>query len=213
MNNSIIKIENLSKKFKNCDLFDNLHFECSEGEIVGITGINGLGKSVLFKLIAGLMQPNSGTIKVYGEDIVGKIPSGLGALIEEPGFIPNYSGFENLEFLSTIQNIIGKEEILATLHRVGLFEDKDKKVRNYSLGMKKKLGIAQAIMEEPRILLLDEPTNALDSQSVQRVYDLLKELSKEKGVTVLLASHNDSDIRHLCDKVYLLENKQCKLLK
>lgn len=213
MTDSIIKIENLSKKFNNNDLFDQLHFECSKGKIIGITGVNGSGKSVLFKLIAGLMKPDSGSIKVYGEDIVGNIPSHLGALIEEPGFIPNYTGFENLEFLAAIQHKIGKEEIIQALNQVGLVEDKDKKVKNYSLGMKKKLGIAQAIMEKPKILLLDEPTNALDRQSVSKIHILLKELSKEKGVTILLASHNEMDIQCLCDEVYIIEDKKCILLE
>ncbi|WP_155997089.1 ABC transporter ATP-binding protein [Streptococcus ruminantium] len=213
MTDSIIKIENLSKKFNNNDLFDQLHFECSKGKIIGITGVNGAGKSVLFKLIAGLMKPDSGSIKVYGEDIVGNIPSHLGALIEEPGFIPNYTGFENLEFLAAIQHKIGKEEIIQALNQVGLVEDKDKKVKNYSLGMKKKLGIAQAIMEKPKILLLDEPTNALDRQSVSKIHTLLKELSKEKGVTILLASHNEMDIQCLCDEVYIIEDKKCILLE
>ncbi|WP_260464578.1 ABC transporter ATP-binding protein, partial [Streptococcus pneumoniae] len=191
-------------KLKKTCVFQNLNFSCKQGEIIGITGANGSGKSVLFKLIAGLYSPSYGEVLINGENIVPerKIPANLGALIEEPGFINYYSGFKNLQYLASIRGVVGNQEINDTLKIVGLYEQKDQKVKTYSLGMRKKLGIAQAIMENPSILLLDEPMNALDKSSVENMRTLFRELSSEKGTTILIASHSEEDIRILCDKVY-----------
>lgn len=193
--------------------FSNLNFSCKQGEIIGITGANGSGKSVLFKLIAGLYSPSYGEVLINGENIVPerKIPANLGALIEEPGFINYYSGFKNLQYLASIRGVVGNQEINDTLKIVGLYEQKDQKVKTYSLGMRKKLGIAQAIMENPSILLLDEPMNALDKSSVENMRTLFRKLSSEKGTTILIASHSEEDIRILCDKVYAIEDKVCTL--
>lgn len=193
--------------------FQNLNFSCKQGEIIGITGANGSGKSVLFKLIAGLYSPSYGEVLINGENIVPerKIPANLGALIEEPGFINYYSGFKNLQYLASIRGVVGNQEINDTLKIVGLYEQKDQKVKTYSLGMRKKLGIAQAIMENPSILLLDEPMNALDKSSVENMRTLFRKLSSEKGTTILIASHSEEDIRILCDKVYAIEDKVCTL--
>ncbi|HHK7085975.1 TPA: ATP-binding cassette domain-containing protein, partial [Streptococcus pneumoniae] len=197
---------------KTC-VFQNLNFSCKPGEIIGITGANGSGKSVLFKLIAGLYSPSYGEVLINGENIVPerKIPANLGALIEEPGFINYYSGFKNLQYLASIRGVVGNQEINDTLKIVGLYEQKDQKVKTYSLGMRKKLGIAQAIMENPSILLLDEPMNALDKSSVENMRTLFRKLSSEKGTTILIASHSEEDIRILCDKVYAIEDKVCTL--
>ncbi|HGQ7622523.1 TPA: ATP-binding cassette domain-containing protein, partial [Streptococcus pneumoniae] len=197
---------------KTC-VFQNLNFSCKQGEIIGITGANGSGKSVLFKLIAGLYSPSYGEVLINGENIVPerKIPANLGALIEEPGFINYYSGFKNLQYLASIRGVVGNQEINDTLKIVGLYEQKDQKVKTYSLGMRKKLGIAQAIMENPSILLLDEPMNALDKSSVENMRTLFRKLSSEKGTTILIASHSEEDIRILCDKVYAIEDKVCTL--
>ncbi|HFZ4474288.1 TPA: ATP-binding cassette domain-containing protein, partial [Streptococcus pneumoniae] len=194
-------------------VFQNLNFSCKQGEIIGITGANGSGKSVLFKLIAGLYSPSYGEVLINGENIVPerKIPANLGALIEEPGFINYYSGFKNLQYLASIRGVVGNQEINDTLKIVGLYEQKDQKVKTYSLGMRKKLGIAQAIMENPSILLLDEPMNALDKSSVENMRTLFRKLSSEKGTTILIASHSEEDIRILCDKVYAIEDKVCTL--
>ena len=194
-------------------IFQNLNFSCKQGEIIGITGANGSGKSVLFKLIAGLYSPSYGEVLINGENIVPerKIPANLGALIEEPGFINYYSGFKNLQYLASIRGVVGNQEINDTLKIVGLYEQKDQKVKTYSLGMRKKLGIAQAIMENPSILLLDEPMNALDKSSVENMRTLFRKLSSEKGTTILIASHSEEDIRILCDKVYAIEDKVCTL--
>ncbi|HGQ4020346.1 TPA: ABC transporter ATP-binding protein [Streptococcus pneumoniae] len=211
--NEIIILKNIELKLKKTCVFQNLNFSCKQGEIIGITGANGSGKSVLFKLIAGLYSPSYGEVLINGENIVPerKIPANLGALIEEPGFINYYSGFKNLQYLASIRGVVGNQEINDTLKIVGLYEQKDQKVKTYSLGMRKKLGIAQAIMENPSILLLDEPMNALDKSSVENMRTLFRKLSSEKGTTILIASHSKEDIRILCDKVYAIEDKVCTL--
>ncbi|WP_308525414.1 ABC transporter ATP-binding protein [uncultured Streptococcus sp.] len=211
--NEIITLKNIQLELKKTCVFQNLNFSCKQGEIIGITGANGSGKSVLFKLIAGLYSPSYGEVLINGENIVSerKIPANLGALIEEPGFINYYSGFKNLQYLASIRGVVGNQEINDTLKIVGLYEQKDQKVKTYSLGMRKKLGIAQAIMENPSILLLDEPMNALDKSSVENMRTLFRKLSSEKGTTILIASHSEEDIRILCDKVYAIEDKVCTL--
>ncbi|HGQ9986827.1 TPA: ATP-binding cassette domain-containing protein [Streptococcus pneumoniae] len=211
--NEIITLKNIELKLKKTCVFQNLNFSCKQGEIIGITGANGSGKSVLFKLIAGLYSPSYGEVLINGENIVPerKIPANLRALIEEPGFINYYSGFKNLQYLASIRGVVGNQEINDTLKIVGLYEQKDQKVKTYSLGMRKKLGIAQAIMENPSILLLDEPMNALDKSSVENMRTLFRKLSSEKGTTILIASHSEEDIRILCDKVYAIEDKVCTL--
>ncbi|CIW64407.1 ABC transporter ATP-binding protein [Streptococcus pneumoniae] len=211
--NEIITLKNIELKLKKTCVFQNLNFSCKQGEIIGITGANGSGKSVLFKLIAGLYSPSYGEVLINGENIVPerKIPANLGALIEEPGFINYYSGFKNLQYLASIRGVVGNQEINDTLKIVGLYEQKDQKVKTYSLGMRKKLGIAQAIMENPSILLLDEPMNALDKSSVENMRTLFRKLSSEKGTTILIASHSEEDIRILCDKVYAIDDKVCTL--
>ncbi|HEV5722523.1 TPA: ABC transporter ATP-binding protein [Streptococcus pneumoniae] len=211
--NEIITLKNIELKLKKTCVFQNLNFSCKQGEIIGITGANGSGKSVLFKLIAGLYSPSYGEVLINGENIVPerKIPANLGALIEEPGFINYYSGFKNLQYLASIRGVVGNQEINDTLKIVGLYEQKDQKVKTYSLGMRKKLGIAQAIMENPSILLLDKPMNALDKSSVENMRTLFRKLSSEKGTTILIASHSEEDIRILCDKVYAIEDKVCTL--
>lgn len=211
--NEIITLKNIQLELKKTCVFQNLNFSCKQGEIIGITGANGSGKSVLFKLIAGLYSPSYGEVLINGENIVPerKIPANLGALIEEPGFINYYSGFKNLQYLASIRGVVGNQEINDTLKIVGLYEQKNQKVKTYSLGMRKKLGIAQAIMENPSILLLDEPMNALDKSSVENMRTLFRKLSSEKGTTILIASHSEEDIRILCDKVYAIEDKVCTL--
>ena len=211
--NEIITLKNIELKLKKTCVFQNLNFSCKQGEIIGITGANGSGKSVLFKLIAGLYSPSYGEVLINGENIVPerKIPANLGAFIEELGFINYYSGFKILQYLASIRGVVGNQEINDTLKIVGLYEQKDQKVKTYSLGMRKKLGIAQAIMENPSILLLDEPMNALDKSSVENMRTLFRKLSSEKGTTILIASHSEEDIRILCDKVYAIEDKVCTL--
>ncbi|MDR1473437.1 MAG: ABC transporter ATP-binding protein [Lactobacillales bacterium] len=203
-----IELKNVAKSFKKQEILKDINLSCSKGEIIGVVGVNGSGKSVLFKVISGLLFPDKGSIKIMQEDITKsqKIPQELSALIEEPGFLPNLTGYQNLELLASIRRKITKEDILDTLRTVRLFEDRNKKTKHYSLGMKKKLGIAQAIMEKPKIILLDEPMNALDQESVEEMRTLFLDLAKNKGVTIVIASHNLEDINLLCDRVNQLNN-------
>lgn len=202
-----IQLKNISKHFKQQVLFDNISINFSGNKIIGIVGENGSGKSVLFKLIAGFERPNQGEIIVDSTNLTKTktFPKNMGVLIEEPAFIDHLSGYENLKLLASIKNKITDDNLLSALKQVGLFESKDKKAKNYSLGMKKKLGIAQAIMENQHILLLDEPMNALDEDSVLKTRQLFKDLVKQNK-TIFIASHNKEDIRELCDEVYQIKN-------
>lgn len=206
---SIIKLHNVTKKFKDQLILENVSTFFNDGKIIGITGENGSGKSVLFKLIAGFEQPNLGEIIVDDVNITKKnvFPQNMGVLIEDPSFLGNLSGFQNLALLASIQNKINENTICDLLKSVGLYRDKDKKVKNYSLGMKKKLAIVQAIMEDQNILLLDEPMNALDEESVKMTRNLLQDLTK-KGKSIFITSHNKDDIESLCEEVYKIKNRK-----
>ena len=197
-----VEVTNVSKKYKDRMLVDNVSFEVKKGEILGIVGLNGSGKTVLLKCICGLMEYSSGTIKV-NDKIIGKeceYPKSMGVIIETPGFLPYYSGIKNLEYLASLRKKIGKQEIKDVLVKVGLAGEEKKLVAKYSLGMKQRLGIAQAIMEDPEFLILDEPMNGLDKEGIEDVRKLLLEM-KEQGKTMIITSHNEEDIKVLCDKV------------
>ena len=198
---SYIEVRNVSKSFSGRAILQNISLSVEQGTTVGLVGANGSGKSVLFKIICGFEKPDQGSVYVRGRQI-GKngrdFPADMGVFINSPGFIGIYSGFQNLKFLADIQGKIGEKEIRQTMTKVGLDPDNKAKVDNYSLGMKQKLGLAQAIMEEPSLLILDEPMNGLDNQGVQEMRQLFLKL-KDEGKTILLASHNREDIAALCD--------------
>lgn len=203
---NMIEITNLCKSFKDTKVLNDITIKIKKGNIIGIIGRNGSGKTVLFKCICGLINPTKGTVKINNK-ILGKdidIPNNIGAIIENPGFLPNYSGFKNLKFLAMIKNQINNEHIKDTIKLVGLNPDSKKHVGKYSLGMRQRLGIAQAIMENPDILILDEPMNGLDNEGVKDMRKLFLSL-KEQGKTILLASHNKEDIEVLCDEVYMMD--------
>ena len=206
MSNEItVEIKNLSKTIKNTTILNDISVTFKKGKIYGIIGKNGSGKSMLFKAICGLINLTEGEIKVFDETIKdGKFPKETGIIIEHPGFLPQYSGFKNLKFLANIRNIISDEEIRNVISLVGLNPDDARPIKKYSLGMKQRLGIAQAIMEEPKLLILDEPMNALDSEGVNLIREILLEL-KDKSVTILLTSHNKEDIDILCDSIYTMD--------
>jgi bacitracin transport ATP-binding protein BcrA len=201
-----IEVQNVVKRFRDQVVLKNVSISFEKGQIHGIVGRNGSGKTVLFKCICGLMHPEEGVILVndkrVGRDV--DMPEDIGAIIEAPGFLPNYSGYKNLRFLANIRRKIGKEEILNVLKTVGLDPESRKHVGKYSLGMRQRLGIAQAIMEDPEILILDEPMNGLDNAGVQDIRALLLEL-KAQEKTILLASHNHEDIAALCDTVHEMD--------
>lgn len=201
-----IEVQNVVKRFRDQVVLKNVSISFEKGRIHGIVGRNGSGKTVLFKCICGLMHPEEGVILVNGKRVGRDVdmPEDIGAIIEAPGFLPNYSGYKNLRFLANIRRKIGKEEILNVLRTVGLDPESRKHVGKYSLGMRQRLGIAQAIMEDPEILILDEPMNGLDNAGVQDIRALLLEL-KAQGKTILLASHNHEDIAALCDTVHEMD--------
>ena len=209
-----IIVNNLSKNIKDEKILDNINLQTEKGKIYGFIGYNGSGKSMLFKAICGLIKPTSGYVEIDGK-ILGKdisFPENTGVLIEEPGFIPSYSAFKNLKILADIQGKIGNEQIEKALNLVGLDSKNNKHVKKYSLGMKQKLGIAQAIMEDPNILILDEPMNALDFDSVKKIRNLLLDL-KSQGKTILITSHSKDDIEFLSDEIYIIDRGKVELTK
>ena len=202
----MIIIENATKKFGTQTVLNNVSLTLEDGKIYGFVGQNGCGKTVLFKSICGFIYLDRGTITVDGK-VIGKdidIIKDAGIIIESPGFLPNYSAFKNLKFLTMIKDNIGDEQIKSTLISVGLDPESKKVVGEFSLGMRQRLGIAQAIMENPHILILDEPMNGLDKRGVEDIRKILMDL-KKKGKLILLASHNPLDIDILCDCVYELD--------
>lgn len=208
-----VSAEGISKSFGKQVILDHLSIDFEKGKIYGITGRNGSGKTVFLKILCGLMSPNQGTVRVDGKTI-GKdmdFPESVGAIIESPGFLPYWSGYKNLTYLASLRNRIGAAEISDAMKLVGL-DPKDKKpVGKYSLGMKQRLGIAQAIMENPQLLILDEPMNGLDADSVSHMRILLKDM-RNSGKTIILASHMREDLAVLCDELYEL-NEGCLHLK
>lgn len=202
MTESYIDIENVSKTIKGNVILNNITMHLKSGKIYGIKGKNGSGKTMLFRAICGLIR-TEGTIKV-NDKIVGKdgsYPENVGLLLENPGFLPNYSGFDNLKYLADINNKIKDEDIVNAIKMVGLNPNEKKSYKKYSLGMKQKLGIAQAIMENPDIVILDEPTNALDEESVERVNCLIMNLKKQNKI-IFISNHNKEELEIICDEIY-----------
>lgn len=195
-------VKNLTKKFKEATVLDDVNVTFEKGKVHGLIGRNGSGKTMLMKCICGIVPPTSGEI-IVNEKRIGKdtdIPKNVGVIIETPGFIPNYSAYNNLKFLAALNNNIGREEIRDAIKSVGLNPDDKKHVGKFSLGMRQRLGLAQAIMENPDLLILDEPMNGLDKDGVFDMREYLLAL-KEQGKTILIASHSAEDIDILCDTV------------
>ncbi len=200
---NIITVKNACKSFNGNAILKNLNLEIQQGKIVGLIGQNGSGKTVLMKSICGFLTLDKGEIYVNGKrvGIEVDIPHNLGIIIEAPGFLPNFSGLSNLKQLASIRKKVEIEKIELAMERVGLSPKEKKHVAKYSLGMRQKLGIAQAIMENPDVLILDEPMNGLDESSIIKIRDLLFELKKE-GKTILISSHNYEDLDTLSDEIY-----------
>ena len=201
-----IELIHVTKKFGQELVLKEVNLTLEQGRVYGIVGNNGSGKTVLMKCICGFLIPTTGLIQVFGSGIGQDVdfPESLGVIIETPGFLTNLTGRKNLEILAGMRRKIGPAEILQVLEKVGLDPALKKPVANYSLGMRQRLGNAQAIMEDPKLLILDEPFNGLDKHGIGEIRKLLLEL-KEEGKTILLASHNEEDIRVLCDEVYEMD--------
>ncbi|MBP3237820.1 MAG: ATP-binding cassette domain-containing protein [Lachnospiraceae bacterium] len=202
----IIEVKNLNLTIKKQKILENVSLSCEEGRIYGLVGRNGSGKTMLMKCICGFIRPDEGEIDVLGKRI-GKdcdFAPDTGIIIETPGFIGHYSGFKNLKLLAAIKKKIDDDRIREIMEFVGLDPKVKKSVRKYSLGMRQRLGLAQAIMEDPKVLILDEPMNGLDKEGVEDMRKYLLKL-REEGKTILIASHSSEDIAVLCDRTYEME--------
>ena len=210
----MIEVKNLEKSFGEQKVLNDVSLVCPNGEITGIIGHNGSGKTVLFKCICGLLFEDSGEILIDGKRYKsgGELIKNAGIIIENPAFLESESGINNLKYLFEIRNKKNMELLHEIMRMVGLDPESKKKVKNFSLGMKQRLAIAQAIMEDPAVLILDEPMNGLDRQGVEEQRQIFSK-EKQKGKTILLASHNREDIEALCDHVYEMEDGQIKQLR
>lgn len=207
-----IQIKNLSKSFKGITILDNVSIEFESGKIYGLIGRNGSGKSVFLKLLCNFYVPTSGEILYDGLNINEKnifLPD-TRALIEKPSFLPDLSGFDNLKLLASIQGKIGDKEINESLKKVNLFDDKDKKYKIYSLGMKQKLGIAQVLMEDTKVMILDEPFNGIEEKTADKLRNILKEEVKKDKI-IIIASHIKEDVFELADVVYKFDDGKVEI--
>ncbi len=204
-----VKINNATKSIKGHTVLDNITLTLESPNVIGFRGINGSGKTMLMRLICGLISPTSGNVLIDGK-LLGKeisFPQSLGLLLENPAFIDDYSAFDNLKLLATIKGKATDEKILDSIERVGLSNAGNKKYKKYSLGMKQRLGIAAAIMEAPDIIILDEPTNSLDDSGIELVKDIVTE-EKNRGALIIVSCHDKSVLEFLSDEIYTITDGQ-----
>lgn len=206
-----IRIVHYTKKIGQATVLDDINMELTDGKIYGLKGKNGAGKTMLMRAVSGLIRPTEGYVEIndkrLGSDI--SFPEDMGILLENPGFIADYSGMDNLKILAGIKRVIGEKEIAETMEKVGLDPYEKKKYRKYSLGMKQKLGIAAALMENPKLIILGEPVNALDEESIKRFQGLLEEL-KSKNKIVILSCHDSEELYRFSDEIFYMENGKIK---
>lgn len=202
-----IEVKKLTKEIGSATVLSDVSVKMENGKIYGLKGKNGSGKTMLMRAISGLISPTEGEVvidgKVLGKDM--SFPKSIGVLIENPAFLPTYSGFDNLKMIASIKNLITDDEIKSVIKRVGLNPEDKKKYKKYSLGMKQKLGIACAIMEKPDIIILDEPVNAVDEEGIRIIREVLDELKKE-GKIIILACHDKEELFFLSDEIIEIEN-------
>ena len=198
----MIQLQNVTKRIKENTVLDNVSYTFKSGFVYGLYGQNGSGKTMLLRAISGLINLDSGSIFIDGEKLHDKIefPPETGIVIENMELLPECSAKRNLHMLAKIKNIADEKDIIFSLERVGLDPDSDKKVKKFSLGMKQRLNIAQAIFENQKIILLDEPTNALDEDAVQLIYKIIRE-EKSRGATIIVATHHKEDLKEVCDVI------------
>lgn len=198
----MIQLQNVTKRIKENTVLDNVSYTFKSGFVYGLYGQNGSGKTMLLRAISGLINLDSGSIFIDGEKLHDKIefPPETGIVIENMELLPECSAKRNLQMLAKIKNIADEKDIIFSLERVGLDPDSDKKVKKFSLGMKQRLNIAQAIFENQKIILVDEPTNALDEDAVQLIYKIIRE-EKSRGATIIVATHHKEDLKEVCDVI------------
>lgn len=198
----MIQLQNVTKRIKENTVLDNVSYTFKSGFVYGLYGQNGSGKTMLLRAISGLINLDSGSIFIDGEKLHDKIefPPETGIVIENMELLPECSAKRNLQMLAKIKNIADEKDIIFSLERVGLDPDSDKKVKKFSLGMKQRLNIAQAIFENQKIILLDEPTNALDEEAVQLIYKIIRE-EKSRGAMIIVATHHKEDLKEVCDVI------------
>lgn len=198
----MIQLQNVTKRIKENTVLDNVSYTFKSGFVYGLYGQNGSGKTMLLRAISGLINLDSGSIFIDGEKLHDKIefPPETGIVIENMELLPECSAKRNLQMLAKIKNIADEKDIIFSLERVGLDPDSDKKVKKFSLGMKQRLNIAQAIFENQKNILLDEPTNALDEDAVQLIYKIIRE-EKSRGATIIVATHHKEDLKEVCDVI------------
>lgn len=204
-----IELKGVSKRFKNKVLYNDVDISIEKGDAIGIVGGNASGKSVLFKLMTGLEKPTTGEVFVNGErlGVNTDFPKNVGIMVNSPGYIEYYSGFKNLMLLAKIQNKVGEDDVKKAMRCVGLDPEENTTVKNYSMGMKQKLGIAQAFMENQNIILLDEPFNALDFKTNGDIMEVLFSL-KAEGKTLIMTSHQHDYLEKICNRIYIIEEQR-----
>ncbi len=207
-----IRVENYSKRIKKNTILKNVDLTLEGGYIYGFRGINGSGKTMLMRAIAGMITPTKGGVYVDGKPVrsTRAYPTSIGALIENPAFLKEHTGFQNLELLAKLSGQADAEAIRGTMEYLGLDPDDRRVYREYSLGMRQKLGIAAAVMGGPRLIILDEPINALDEESVQKVRELLISLKDEDRV-MIIACHDREEMDRLADRIYMIEGGRCRV--
>lgn len=201
-----IKVDNVTKIIKKVKVLDHVSLEFESGEITGLKGINGSGKTMIMRIISGLIRPTEGKVFINGRELKKKMdfPESIGVLIDSPAFLDGYSAYDNLRYMASVKNKVSGEEIKDLLKKVELADAGKKKYKYFSLGMKQRLGIAAEIMEHPDIILIDEPTNALDSKGVEMVKCILQQ-EKERGALIVLTCHDYSVLKELSDSIYFIE--------
>lgn len=201
-----IKVDNVTKIIKKVKVLDHVSLEFESGEITGLKGINGSGKTMIMRIISGLIRPTEGKVFINGRELKKEMdfPESIGVLIDSPAFLDGYSAYDNLRYMASVKNKVSGEEIKDLLKKVELADAGKKKYKYFSLGMKQRLGIAAAIMEHPDIILIDEPTNALDSKGVEMVKCILQQ-EKGRGALIILTCHDYSVLKELSDSIYFIE--------
>lgn len=201
-----ITIENVTKVIKGITVIKDVSLTLQSGTVYGLRGVNGSGKTMLMRLIAGLIRPTKGTITIDGKELGKDItfPPDIGLLIENPAFIDNYTALQNLKLIANIHRVVDENRIREVISQVGLDPDDKRKYKQFSLGMKQRLGIAGAVLENPQLILIDEPTNALDTDGIEMVRNLITE-QKERGALIVLACHDFSVLKELSDVIYFVK--------